>query len=247
MTDNELTGETTPVSVQAGLDRLCEELHRAVGEQLVAVVLYGGVVEGEYSPGSSDVNVMVVLKNVSVETLDRIASSVQVGVRRFRLSAMVLGEEDLRRSTDVFPIKFLQMQRRHRILYGKDVLAELSVSRGHLRLRCEQEIRNLMLRLRQFYLRREKYAEQLEHTLNRAVGPFMLAVSTLIELKTGNAPSSKDAAVESAGQLGLNMEPVRKILAMKRGQTRLTAEELKQLYGAFMEVVHDAAGLADAL
>ena len=79
------------------------------------MILYGGLAKDEYEPRTSDVNVMVVLKEVTVEVLDKVASPVQEGLRAFRLAVMVLSENDLRRSTDVFPIKFLDMQKYHRL------------------------------------------------------------------------------------------------------------------------------------
>lgn len=49
---------TVPESRRKGLELLCTQLRDALGEQLVAVILYGGLAKGEYAPASSDVNVM---------------------------------------------------------------------------------------------------------------------------------------------------------------------------------------------
>ena len=143
MAANQMAIEGAPQSVQVGVERFCDDLQQALGDQLVSIALYGGLARGEYAATTSDVNIMVVLRDVSIGLLDRIAESVEQGRRVFRLAVLVLSEEDLRRSTDVFPVKFLDMQRRHRILYGRDVFADLTVSREHLRLRCEQELKNL--------------------------------------------------------------------------------------------------------
>lgn len=140
-----------PASVQSGLDQFCEKMQSALGEQLVSIVLYGGFVDEDLAPENAAVNVMVVLKDVSVELLDRAAAPVQVAGREFGQRVLLLSEDELRRSTDVFPIKFLEMQRRHLLLQGRDMLADLQISHDHLWLRCEQEIKNLMLRLHHFY------------------------------------------------------------------------------------------------
>jgi hypothetical protein len=135
-----------PDLVRHGLDRFCRDLQEALGEQLLAIVLYGGLAKGEYSPTGSDVNVMVVVREVTIETLDNVLLPVQRGIRDFGLAIMLLSDEDLRRSTDVFPTKFLDIQHHHQLLWGADVLEGLEISRDHLRLRCEQEIKNLSLR-----------------------------------------------------------------------------------------------------
>jgi len=237
-----------PTSVREGLERFCSRLEDALGGGLVSIILYGGVAKHDpYDARTSEVNVMVVLKEVTVEILDKVASPVQQGVRAFRLTAMVLSENDLRTSTDVFPIKFLDMQKHHRVLWGKDLLAELPIAREHLRLRCEQEIKNLMLRLRQFYLQRAHQPEAVESTLTRALASLCASLAVLVELKTGEAPPGNGDVLEAAEKLGLHGRPLQSALALRRGELKPDAPELKRLYDAFMRTVQQAAELADTL
>ena len=237
-----------PAAVRTGLERLCQGLSAALGDRLVSVVLYGGLAKNEYySPLASNVNVLVVLKEADVQTLERLRLPVEEGVRAMRLAAMVATEQDLGRSTDVFPTKFRDMQRHHCVLWGKDVLSGLSISRDHLRLRCEQEIKNLLLRLRGFYLSRAEYPEALERTLNRAVSSLLNSLAVLVELKTGQAPGGKAQTVEAAAQLGLDAQSLRDALALKRGELKPDAAGLKQLYDAFLRTVQQAAEMVDAL
>lgn len=235
-----------PTAVQAGLERFCEQAQKALGDQLVSIVLYGGFAEEDGSWESRDVHVMVVLKDVTVDLLDRVAPPVQPAMRELRLVVLLLSEDDIHRSTDVFPVKFLHMQRHHHVLFGKQVLSGLQVSRDHLRLRCEQEIKNLMLRLHQSYLQRP-YPEQIELTLKRAFSSLVRNLAVLVELKTGNVPATIDEAVEAAAGLGLNADPLRKTLALRRGELVPDTDELKQLYDSFMQAVRQAATTADTM
>jgi predicted nucleotidyltransferase len=126
----------------------CDRLTKALGDQLVSVVLFGGLAKGEFVPDQSDVNVAVVFHAITPEVLERAAPLLRDGTREFRLSTMLLTAGELRDSADVFPVKFLDLQRRHQVLWGGDPFAQLAINRDHLRLRCEQELRNLLLRLR---------------------------------------------------------------------------------------------------
>ena len=108
MRRNESFEVKLPEPIQSNLDRFAEQLLEALGEDLVTVVLYGDSLEGEFLPEMCDVNVMIVLTYVTITSLDRAAKSVQFGMREFRLTPLVLSEDELRRSTDVFPIKFLK-------------------------------------------------------------------------------------------------------------------------------------------
>ncbi len=187
---------------------------------------------------------MVVLKEVSIDILDRMAPAIRQGMRSFGLTPLVLSTGDLNRSTDVFPVKFLHMQKHHCVICGSDVLSGIAISRDHLRLRCEQEIKNLMLRLRRFYLQRRQRPEAMERTLDEVVPPFMANLSVLIELKTGEATTDVVDAAEAAGLPGAVL---RELLALGSGQLKPDGEELRRLYGAFMETVQQAAEIVDSL
>lgn len=49
-----------PASVTAALDRLYDELSRAAAENFAGLILYGGLARGQFRPGKSDVNVVVI-------------------------------------------------------------------------------------------------------------------------------------------------------------------------------------------
>lgn len=237
-----------PAEVRSGLDQLCASLREALGESLISVVLYGGLAKGEYAPSTSDVNLTIVLAAVSIDLLDLMAPAVQAGQRDFCLAVLVATEKDLERSADVFPTKFLDMQRHHNVLWGRDVLSGIPISTEHLRLRCEQEIKNLLLRLRQFYLNRAWRMELVEQTLAGAVSSFTASLAVLLELKTGNAPMTRAAtAAAAARELGLPEKPLADALALKAGDLRLDSAALKELYGDFMAVVDQAAGIVDEM
>jgi predicted nucleotidyltransferase len=247
MTSSDTAEAALPAVVREGQARLCTQLQETFGKQLVSVVLYGGLAKGEYVPDTSDVNVMIVLDEVTVSALDKAAPIIQGCVRDFRLSAMLLSESDLRRSTEVFPVKFLDMQRHHRILWGKEVFAGLTIARDFVRLRCAQEITNLLLRLRQFYVQRAHRPELIESTLTRAISSFLTSLNTLVELKAGQEAPTKSAVIEAAEKIGLDGQALRDVFALKRGELKPNPEELKRLYDLFMTTVQQAAALVDTV
>jgi hypothetical protein len=241
-------GGELPGPVRDGLDRFCHQLRDALGDQLLAIILYGGLAKGEYSPATSDVNVMVVVRDVTVELLDQAVAPVQQGIRDINLAMMLLCEEDLRCSTDVFPTKFLDIQQHHRVIWGADVLDGLEISRDHLRLRCEQEIKNLLLRLRQFYLHGAHRSEHIERILVNGISSFLMDLGMLLLLKTGRSPVEKEAIAETAArEFDLDGAALQAILTLKWGGSTPDLAELKRLYGALMAAVQRAAQIVDQL
>ena len=195
-------------------------------------------------PEQSDVNVLLVFRTVNIEVLDRAAPLVRQGALEFRLAAMLVTEADLRDSADVFPIKFQDMQRRHKLLWGEDPFPKVNVTRENLRLRCEQELRNLSLRLRQSYIQRTDRPELLQAALNRAVSSLLLNVGVLLELRTGQLVDSKQQALANAAQLGIPSEPIRQVWALKQGEFSPDSAGLRELFASFMDAVQKTADLA---
>lgn len=244
---NALIDSRWPQVLQKGLKRFCEQMQTALGENLLNLVVYGPLVEEELAPDRRVVNMLVVLKEISLESLDQASQPVQEANRTFELAVLILSKDELYESTDVFPIKFLNMQRHHRVLFGEDVLTDLTISRKHLRLRCEQELKNLMLRLHRFYLDRNPYPEHVERTLTRAISALVQSLGVLVELKLGTVPATREEVIAKAAEIGLDAEPLKKCLALDRGTLRLNPQEMRTLYGSFMQTVHHAATLADQL
>jgi len=209
-------------------------------------VLYGGLAKGEYVSDTSDVNVMLVFETVTVSCLDEIAPIIESGARDFRLATMILSESELGRTVEVFPVKFLDMYRHHRVLWGKEVFESLTISREHVRLRCAQEITNLILRLRQFYVQRSQRPELVERTLTRAISSsFLTSLNTLTELKIGEVAPTKLGVIDAAQKIGLDSKTLRDVFALKRGEIKPDPEELRRLYDLFMITVQQAAILVD--
>jgi predicted nucleotidyltransferase len=228
-------------------DRLAvwsENFAKTLGDSLQSIVLYGGLAKGEFVPGQSDVNILIVFRSVAIEVLDRAAPQVRQGALEFRLAAMLATEADLRDLADVFPIKFQDMQRRHKVLWGEDPFPKVTVPREHLRLRCEQELHNLSLRLRQGYVQRTDRPELLQAALSRAVSSLLVNLGVLLELKTGKPAENKQDALANATQLGISLEPLQQAWALKRGEFKPDSDGLKKLFASFMNVVQQAADLA---
>src|SRR5581483_10201462 len=160
--------------------------------------LYGGIVRGEFVPDRSDVNVMLVFKTISLEVLDVVRLRLAEIRRDVPISPLTLTEEDLADSAEVFPIKFLSIQRDYRLLWGTDVVASLQIPRDRLRRQCARELMNLQMRLRQSYLRQGHQRDFFtEANLLKAISPFFTLLAALIELKSGRVVTKKVEIAEA--------------------------------------------------
>lgn len=127
-----------------------EGIDRELGTSYAAL-LYGSGARGEFRPGASDVNLLLVCDSLRPESLRRLSAAL-VGLRQQRQPPPLLLERDeWARAQDVFPIEVTDMQLAHETLRGADPVSGMQVDRGDLRRALEQEFRGKLLRLRQAF------------------------------------------------------------------------------------------------
>ena len=133
------------IQISETLESFKTNLVTTLGDDLIALIAYGDFVkERSFPVASGPINLMLVLRQISCEHLDRVSPLIESAEKLIPLATMTLTEEDIKSSCDVFPIKFHDMQRFHRLLAGRDVLSDLEIRDDFLRLRCEQQLKNLM-------------------------------------------------------------------------------------------------------
>lgn len=238
-----------PKEVESGLEQFTEQMTMTLKDDLVSIVLYGSIVKGEHQR-TSDVNVMVVLKTLSVDILDKIAPLLQVAWQSVRLVAMVLSEEELKSSASVFAIKFIDIQKNHALLAGRDCLKDLVISRDHLRFLCEQSLKNELLRLQQFYLRGHHSPELIENKLIHVISPIVMDLRIMVRLKIGQPPQSTSKEVITKTWIehfGSEGNIFLEVLKIKRGEKKPARTELKSIYNQFLNAVQHAAKLVERI
>jgi predicted nucleotidyltransferase len=162
-----------------------EEAKLHAGPTLRAVVVYGSSLSGEFRPGRSDYNFLLVVEACDAAMLERLARRMGKW-RKKRISApLVLSPEFLQAARDSYPLELLSILARHRVLYGEDPLAGLEFQREHVRLQCEREIRSKILLFRRAYLESEGAPKRLQLLLDRGAPSLLAILRGLLWLKEG--------------------------------------------------------------
>ncbi len=137
-----------PAGVRQRLDDFTKSLVTALGTDLVGILMHGSVVRGEYRPGESDVDVIVVVEEATFAHLEAIGNALQLARYSARIEAMILTESEIAGASDAFPLLYDEIKKRHILLVGRDSFATVEVHDTHRRLRIEQELREAQIRLR---------------------------------------------------------------------------------------------------
>lgn len=230
------------------LQRFVGEVQGLYGEDLLAIFLYGSAAAGDHVPGRSDLNVGVVLRKLTPALLRKAAAGLRAWHRQGFATPVFFDPEILHDSLDVFPIEFLDMQERHRMLWGPDVLADLSIARGNLRLQCEQELRGKLMKLRQSYVEFAHAPDELERILMAAVSSFVVLARTLLRLGKDDPGGGAEAVfTRTQVRFGASTASLRKVWQLKRGDIRLTGSSLETLFQEVLEEVQGLVRVVDGL
>jgi predicted nucleotidyltransferase len=160
--------------VHEALKNLVEWLHEAARENLESVILYGSAARGDFHEARSDLNVLCVLRSLRTAELVRASPVVKWWTTAQRQSPpLFFSAEELRQSADIFAIEILDMQQSHRVLYGTDVVAGISVPMNLHRVQVEHELQTLLLRLRQHLLRDAGNQQELGTVLAKSFSSTM--------------------------------------------------------------------------
>jgi predicted nucleotidyltransferase len=189
-----------PAKVASVLTEFVNSTKKAFEGDLRSIVLYGSGAEGKLRP-TSDVNVIVVLTRFDENKANQMGEPLRLAEAAIKLRAMFLLEEEIQPASQAFAVKFADVKRRRRVLYGDDPFAVISVSREDSIFRLKQTLLNLILRLRESYISRGLREEQLVATIADAAGPLRACAATLLELEGVTAPSAKDALQQLSSSL----------------------------------------------
>jgi hypothetical protein len=95
-----------------------------------------------------------VLHRFEAARVDGLRDAVRVAQAAIRLAPMIPLRDEFPHAASAFAVKFSDIARRHRVLYGDDPFANLAIPRERLLARLLQVLLNLRLRLLSTYATR---------------------------------------------------------------------------------------------
>ncbi len=190
-----------PEDVRQVLASIVSAARESLGPDLLSIALFGSAAEGMLR-ATSDVNVLFILERFDRLRADSFRDPLRVGYSALKLSAMFVLRSELDAACEEFPVKFGDISRRHRVLYGQDLLSGLTIPRKAKLRALRQILLNLSMRLRERYMATSLREEQLAIVIAEAASPLRSVASTVLDLEGKAAPSPKEALELLAKDIG---------------------------------------------
>lgn len=224
--------------VDRTLERLVREIREAAGSNLLGIALYGSLAKGRYMPGVSDINVLIVMSDASLPALLPLAPILTSALRDERVVPFVVTPADLRVSAVLFPVKVLDIQLWHRLLWGDIHIADIEVQPEPLRLRSLQELKNMELRMRLRIVEHGDDPDALWRGLVRNLPKLAVTLEVLLRSRGVEVPADRAGVLrQSAQQFGIPVERVDPIAGLRRNDRRPDDETVRQLLAVYLTIL----------
>lgn len=190
---------------------------------LHSVILYGSAVRGNFRPGVSDINLLILLEQSTGEA----QLAIREALRPYPLvSPFVMGLPALRRNYRVFMPKFEGIRRHCKALYGPNPLEGLRPDPQLMRFLTLQALCNLKLRMVREFIVGAETAGRYERYLGRSLPALMTHLHTAMEL--AGAAAARDwrerlPQIEQA--FGCKSAVLGELIALREQPRELSAEE----------------------
>ena len=218
------------------------------GDDLVSIILYGSAAGRDYRPGKSDINFMIVLSEEGIERIDQAFKVVEAWQKRKVAIPLFLTELYVESSLDVFPIEYLNFQRNHALVYGKDILKDLSFDRELVRLQCEREIKGKLLLLREAFMETGGKGKALRGVIAQSIQTFIAIFDALLFFKEMEIPKDRREVVSlTCNAFHLDAGRFQKLLDLKEEKIKPDESETRSLFQGYLKEVRKLSKIVDTL
>jgi len=227
-----------------------DDLKATHGKNLAAVILYGSAAAGDFIPQRSDYNLLIALHKITPKELRNAQACLREWCRLGHPLPVYFTVSELQTAADVFPIEFHQMERARKVLYGKDVLADLNISDDFLRHQTEYELRSKLIKLRKHYIPTSVSVEGLIRLMAESLASFAAIFRAVLLLHGIEPPITKHEIVAlTADHLKIDGAPFVKIFNIRENNFAGKLDEVSanDLFAEYLEQIEKVIAKVDEL
>ena len=215
-----MTSSETDWTKHPAIAELLTSLQRALGDRLRAVVLYGPAARDEVTRQASDLHLLVLLADLELDTLSAAGPAILKWMGRDLPIPRLFSPTTLAEAADVFPIELSDVAERHLVLHGADPLATMpDIDLEHLRLQCERELREKVMRLQEAFIVAKGREKDLERLMATSYPAFAMIFRGCLRLHGDTIPEhSVDAAEAFCRSAGIDPAPIAAVDRLRRGE-----------------------------
>ena len=228
--------EGLPDDTQKLLQTYVKDVKGVFGEQLEGMLLYGSAVRGEFLPGRSNLNILLLVSSYDSAILKKYSALHRHWSKEQIVVPLFLTEEELHTSAAVFPLEFLEIQEQHRVLGGHDPFIGFHVKTDRLRDAVVQGVTSHLLRLRQRYVEGGGSDDATTILLPLSITSIVPLLRGVQRLLGRPVLSHSDAVIKDVAEhLKLDLQGLVDAWLLKRGQISPGPREVPRFFDRYLK------------
>jgi hypothetical protein len=230
------------------LNKLVQLLRDGGGANLQSVILYGSAASGDFRSEFSNLNVFCVLGDTSFQALARLESATKWWEGQHQPPPLFMTQEEVKRSTDVFTIEFMDMRQHHRVLFGEDVFANLEIPARFHRLQVEYELREKLLVLRQAVCVAAKSERKLWDLLLRSLPSFLTLFRHSLIALGKPVPAHNNECVQALSKLvGFDASAIQALMDIRARKAKRNQFRATDLVAGYLSAIEQVNASVDKM
>lgn len=218
------------------------------GDDLLGIILYGSGARGEYVYKKSDINFLIALTDNGIERLSDAMKIVDKWQKRRIPVPLFLTKSYIESSLDAFPLEFFNIRSAYKVIHGEDILKDLTIEKGDLRVQCERELKAKLLLLRRSFLQAQGRVHILRELVTQSLPTFISVFKALLYLKGEAIPGNSEAVVQAiAESFELDRKLLQTLWYIKRGEQKPGRHELNKIIWKYISEVKGLSRQVDKI
>ncbi|MFH1874070.1 MAG: hypothetical protein ABH859_02665 [Pseudomonadota bacterium] len=230
-------------------NEFAHELEKIFEDNLESVVLYGSAASTDFSKKLSDYNTIVVLKDPAPANLAKSGKLIRKWIKKGNPVPLFFDPKHIERSLDVFPLEFLDIKDRHKVLIGHDPFENIKVDFSNLRHQCETELKGKLLYLRGFYASNYDQPKLIAETMLKSFSAFVTVFRGVLHM-LGETPDRDSAKVVEGlvKHIDFNSQIFMDLIAVRKGTSVLPRkEEALEAFEQYLTELETITSYVDAM
>jgi len=209
------------------LKSLLISLKDVFSNRLLSVFIFGSKANATEQGHGNDVDLFVVAEDLRSEDLTKLYPAVQNWCAKGNPTPLVLSRDEFFSMVDIYAIEFSDIKWNYQIVHGQDLVAALNVNYFDLRLQCERELKNMILKLRAFYLEHGRTKSEVIPAIDAIARSVVVIFRSLLRLRNITPSVYKRDVVEQLGSIiRFDKQFFTKIIGQKEGTYKFNASEI---------------------
>ncbi len=228
------------------LDKFIEKLKESLGDNLNSVIAFGS--QANVEDARNNINLMIVTKTLNAENLYDISKSVRKWVKAKNPLPVVMNLEEWYSSFDIYAIEYADIRSNYRLLYGEDLARNISVNKYFLRLQCESELKNLLLKYKNNFLMNVKSDKEMKKLLDNVIKTLLVIFRSVLRLYDSEVPYRAVDIIEFVSRyLSFNKIVMTKLAKVKYENDDYTKQELIFIEAELLKDIQSILKQVDAM